>query len=349
MKGKILFITGSINQTSQMHQVAQQLIDYDCWFSQFFSDSPAVNYLIKHTRLLDSTILAGQFKRNSEDYLKKHNLKIDYQAKKNEYDLIVYCSDLHIPQRLRSTKTVWVQEGMTDKYTWKSKIVKALNMSPILSGGTSLNGASNVCDIYCAASEGYKTQFASLGTDASKIVVTGMPNYDNLSQFVDNDFPYRNYVMVATTDMRETFRYENRPSFIKEAVKIANGRKLLFKLHPNEKFDRAQAEIRKYAPEGTLIYQTGNTNQMIANCSELITQYSTVVYTGMALGKKVHSYFNTKQLEQLMPIQNRGMSAYNIAYVCRNFIERDQIRHDFKNPYWELARILSELNMAKKA
>lgn len=332
-----------------MHQVAQQMIDYDCWFSQLFTDSPTVNFLIKHTRLLDNTILSGQFKRNSEDYLKKHNLQIDYQAKKNEYDLVVYCTDLHVPQRLRNTKTVWVQEGMTDKFTTLSKIVKALKLPPILSGGTSLNGASNVCDIYCAASEGYKKQFSRLGTDAGKIVVTGMPNYDNLNQFADNDFPYRNYVMVATTDMRETFRYENRPAFIKEAVKIANGLKLLFKLHPNEKFDRAYAEIERYAPPGTLIYQTGNTNHMIANCSELITQYSTVVYTGMALGKKVHSYFDKKELEKLMPVQNGGMSAYNIAYVCRSFMESGQIRRDFQNPYLELARIITELNMAKNA
>jgi hypothetical protein len=332
-----------------MHQIAQQLVDYDCWFSQFFTDLRFANYLIRHTSLLNGTILAGQFKKNSDEYLRKHKLQIDYQAKKNKYDLVVYCSDLHVPHRLRATKTVWVQEGMTDKYTWLSKIVKALNISPILSGGTSLNGSSNICDIYCTASDGYKTQFNRLGTDAGKIVVTGMPNYDNVSRFTDNDFPHRNYVMVATTDMRETFRPENRPAFIREAVKIANGRKLLFKLHPNEKLERAQAEIRKYAPEGTLIYQTGNTNHMIANCTELITQYSTVVYTGMALGKKVHSYFDKQQLEQLMPVQNGGMSAYNIAYVCRNFIEKNQIRNDFRNPYLELARILTELNTAKNA
>ncbi|WP_121201999.1 UDP-N-acetyl glucosamine 2-epimerase [Mucilaginibacter gracilis] len=345
---KILFITGSLNQTSQMHQIAQQLLDYDCWFSQFFTDLPFINYIIKHTTVLDNTILAGQFRKKSEDYLLANNLQVDYQAKKNQYDLIVYCSDLHIPQRLRHTKTIWVQEGMTDKYTWISKIVKALNLPPILSGGTSLNGASNLCDIYCAASEGYKNQFAALGTDADKIVVTGIPNYDNLSQFIDNDFPHHNYVMVATTDMRETYRAENRPAFIKEAVKIADGRRLLFKLHPNEKFDRAQAEIRKYAPEGTLIYQSGNTNHMIANCAELITQYSTVVYVGMALGKKVHSYFDIDQLNQLAPQQNGGMSAYNIACICRNFIEHNTIVEVSANPYYQLEQILDGLNIAQK-
>jgi hypothetical protein len=349
MKGKILFITGSINQTSQMHQVAQQLADYDCWFSQFFSDSPFVNFLIRHTPLLNNTILAGQFKENSEGYLRSHSLQIDYQAKQNKYDLVVYCSDLHIPKRLRASKTVWVQEGMTDKYTTLSKIVQTLKLPAILSGGTSLNGASNICDIYCAASNGYKKQFSRLGTDANKLVVTGMPNYDNIRQFVDNDFPHRNYVMVATTDMRETFRMENRPAFIKEAVKIADGRKLLFKLHPNEKYDRAESEIKKHAPEGTLIYQSGNTNHMIANCTELITQYSTVVYVGMALGKKVHSYFDMEQLKELAPVQNGGMSAYNIAHICRNFIEHNEIRTDFKNPYYFLGRLMSGLELSKKA
>ena len=262
---------------------------------------------------------------------------------------MVYCSDLHIPTRMRATKTVWVQEGMTDKYTWLSKVVKALNISPVLSGGTSLNGASNVCDIYCAASEGYKKQFSRLGTNTAKIVVTGIPNYDNIAQFIDNDFPHRNYVMVATTDMRETYRFENRPKFIKEAVKIANGRKLLFKLHPNEKFERASAEIRKYAPGGTLIYKKGNTNHMIANCAELITQYSTVVYTGMALDKKVYSYFNVDRLKELMPMQNGGMSAYNIAYLCRNFIEHNEIGQAFKNPYYQLGWMLNNIKTVQNA
>ncbi|HEY4325694.1 MAG TPA: hypothetical protein VGN20_16990 [Mucilaginibacter sp.] len=320
MKNKILFITGSMNQTSQMHQISQHLTDYDCWFSQFFTDSSIGNWLIKNTSLAKNTIASGQFKENSEKYLLANDLQIDYQAKKNKYDLVVYCTELHIPKRLRESKLIWVQEGMTDKFNLLSRIVKALKLPVILTGNTSLNGTSNICDIYCAGSEGYKEQFSRLGTDANKIVVTGIPNYDNIWQFFNNDFPYKDYVMVATTDMRETFRYENRPAFIREAVKIANGRKLLFKLHPNEKFGRAEAEIRKYAPAGTLIYRTGNTNHMIANCSELITQYSTVVYVGLALGKKVHSYFELEQLKRLAPIQNEGVSAANIAKICRDVL-----------------------------
>jgi len=332
MRKKILFITGSMNQTSQMHLISQHLTDYDCWFSQFFTDSRFLNAVIKYTPILNKTIFSGQFRENSEKYLEANGVNIDYQAKKNKYDLVVYCTDLHIPKRMRTSKLVWVQEGMTDKYNFFSKLVHALSLPPIILGNTSLNGCSNICDVYCAGSEGYKEQFSRLGTSAEKIIVTGIPNYDNVRQFFDNDFPYSNYVMVATTDMRETYRYENRPAFIRKAVKIADGRKLLFKFHPNENFDRAEAEIRKYAPAGTLIYRSGNTNHMIANCTELITQYSTVVYVGLALGKKVHSYFDINQLKKLAPIQNGGISALNIANICRNIIEPHSVEnqlHDF--------------------
>jgi hypothetical protein len=304
-----------------MHQIALHLQEFDCWFSQLFSDLKFVDKLIKNTSILNNTILAGQFKKNSEKYLLENGLKIDYKAQKNNYDLVVYCTDLHIPKRMRDAKLVWIQEGMTDRFTVISAITKALGLPTFMPLNTSLNGASNICDVYCAGSEGYKEQFARLGTDRGKIIVTGIPNYDNIRQFFDNDFPHKNYVMVATTDMRETFRFENRIAFIKKAVKIANGRSLLFKLHPNENFERAEAEIRKHAPAGTLIFRSGNTNHMIANCSELITQYSTVVYIGLALGKKVHSYFNIDKLKQLAPIQNGGSSALNIANVCKKLLD----------------------------
>jgi len=340
MKSKILFITGSMNQTWQMHEISKHLPEYDCWFSQFFTDSPTINWIIKHTSLANNTIFSGQFKENSEKYLMANKLQIDYQAKKNKYDLIVYCTDLHIPKRLRQTKMIWVQEGMTDKFNLLSKIIKTFDLPPVLNGNTSLNGTSNICDVYCAGSEGYKEQFSKLGTDPNKIVVTGIPNYDNIEQFCNNDFPYKDYVMVATTDMRETFRYENRPAFIRKAVKIANGRKLLFKLHPNEKFERAEAEIRKHAPAGTLIYRTGNTNHMIANCTELITQYSTVVYVGLALGKKVHSYFDINQLKRLAPLQNEGTSASKIAKICREILvsqtKEKQLQEFFLQDYYDI-------------
>jgi hypothetical protein len=334
MRKKILFITGSQNQTTQMHQIAGLLAgEYDCWFSQVFTDSLLLHFIVHKTPLANGTVIAPHFRRHTEAYLRRHNLQIDYAARLNTYDLVVYCSDMIVPRRMLQTKTLWVQEGMTDPYTLLSRIVKFFRLPSFFSGGTSLNGTSDKCDIYCAASPGYRQLFARRGTKAEKIFVTGIPNYDFLAQHTRNNFPYRDYVMVATSDMRETFRYDNRAAFIKRCATIARGRTLLFKLHPNENRQRAIAEIKQHAPKGTLIFSSGNTYHMIANCSELITQYSTVVYAGLALGKKVHSCFRLSELQAQLPIQNNGTSAANIANICRAYLEHKGTLQQFLQTY----------------
>ncbi len=302
---KILFLTGSTNQTSQMLQIAAELPEYDCRFSQVFTDAKLLRFLAEHTTLVDKTIIAKPFRQKAEAFLKQEGRRIDYRAMDGVYDLVVCCSDLIVPPRLRRTKTVWVQEGMIDKYTLLSKLVHKLQLPPHLCFNTSLNGSTNTCDLYFAASEGYKKYITRLGTEPAKVYVTGIPNYDHIVQYLDNDFPYRDYVMVATTDMRETARPENRPRFIRHTTALADGRQMLFKLHPNEQKERAIKEIRKYGPADALIFQEGNTNQMIANCTELFTQYSTVVYTGIVLGKKVHSWFDVAALKKMALYKTR--------------------------------------------
>ncbi|UAY51527.1 hypothetical protein [Ferruginibacter albus] len=333
-KKKILFIIGSPNQTSQMHKIASELSEYDCYYSQIYSKHPIVNFAVKKG-FLDTTILAGEFRRKADAYLTEHHLPNDYAASvfNNQYDLVVLCSDLIVTKELRKLKTIWVQEGMTDPITTWGKITHALNLPGYFAASTAFNGSANICDIYCAASEGYKKQFTELGTNAGKILITGMPNYDNCQALLQNDFPHHGYVMVATSDIRETFKKEDRPKFIRDCVQVANGRQLLFKLHPNENKERAIAEIKENAPANTLIFTDGNTDHMIANCDELITQYSTVVYIGIALGKKVHSYFDVEKLKQLAPVQNAGKSAANIADICRSYIEFEGSKKEFLDKY----------------
>jgi hypothetical protein len=327
---KILFIVGSLNQTSQMHQVAAQLPEYDCFFSQLYSK----NFLIRHAvrrGILDTTILGGEFKRKSDDYLDQHGLANDYgrSVYDNQYDMAVLCSDLYVPRDLRPLKTVWVQEGMTDPITPWARWTRRLGLPAYWAANTAFNGCSNICDIYCAASEGYKQQFIRLGTDPGRIFVTGIPNFDHAAVHLDNSFPHRGYVLAATSDIRETFRKDDRPAFIRRCAALAAGRQLIFKLHPNEDKERAIREIREVAPLETLIFTEGNTEQMIANCVELITQYSTVVYIGIALGKKVHSHFDVEKLKQLAPVQNGGQSAALIADMCRRYVEFKGAREEF--------------------
>lgn len=329
-KKKILFLTGSINQTIQMHSISKFLSQFDCYFSQFFSGNLLIAKAIEWG-ILDTTIMGNPLRKRAEDYILKHKLPNDYKAQINSYDLVVFCSDMLFPKKFLNTKTIWIQEGMIDPYTILSAFIQKTGIPRYWSFGTSLNGTSNLCDIYCAASEGYKNYFIQNGTEKRKLIVTGIPNYDNLTQYGQNNFEHQGYVMVATTDMRETYRYENRPQFLLKCVDIAGGRKLLFKLHPNEKKDRAIQEIKENCPADTLIYTEGPTNEMIANCEELITQYSTVVYTGLAFGKKVHSFFDLEELQEKMPIQNGGRSAQSIAKICENYLEFVGSKEEFLN------------------
>ena len=327
---KILFITGSLNQTSQMHQIASRLPEYDCYFSQLYSKHPFTQAVVR-SGLLDSTIFGGEFRRKADAYLVHHQLRNDYARSVyyNEYEMAVLCTDLLVPEDLRGLKTVWVQEGMTDPITPWARWTRSLGLPPYWAMNTAFNGCGNICDLYCAASMGYKEQFSHWGTEAARIFVTGIPNYDHAAIFLHNGFPRRGYVLAATSDARETFKKDDRKEFIAKCVAIAGGRPLIFKLHPNEKKQRAISEIRRWAPSDTLIYTEGNTEHIIANCEELITQYSTVVYTGIALGKKVHSYFDVEKLKKLAPIQNGGTSAGNIAALCRRYIEFRGTRSEF--------------------
>jgi hypothetical protein len=125
---------------------------------------------------------------------------------------------------------------------------------------------------------------------------------------------------VATSCIRETFRYDNRAAFIHSAIAKAKGRPLIFKLHPNEKIERAIREIKALAPKA-LIFSEGNIEPMIANCDILITQYSTVSYIGLALGREVHSFFDVDELHELTPIQNGGTSA-RLMIAARMLIVR---------------------------
>lgn len=330
LRKKILFIIGSPNQTTQMHAIASRLPEYDCYFSQLYSRHPIVRLVVK-SGLLDNTILSGEFKRKGDAYLAEHRLRNDYARRVcgHTYDMAVLCTDLLVTKELRKLKTVWVQEGMTDPITPWGQFSRRIGLPAYWAMNTAFNGGSNLCDIYCAASSGYKEQFNRLGTESSRIVVTGIPNYDHAATLLQNNFSHRGYVMVATSDTRETMKRDNREKFIKDCVMIAGGRQLLFKLHPNEQRDRAIAEIRSFAPSDAMIYTEGNTGEMIANCDELITQYSTVVYTGIALGKKVHSYFDVDKLQRLAPIQNDGKSAALIADICRRYIEHKGTRAEF--------------------
>lgn len=325
---KILLVGGSINQTTMMHQIAKHLTDYDCYFTPYYSDG--IIDLLVQKGFLDFTILGGQFRQSTEEYLRANNLPVDYKGMQHDYDLVITCQDLIVPNNLKRKKVILVQEGMTDPETIMYHMVKMLGL-PRWLASTAATGLSDAYQWFCVASEGYRELFIKKGIKPEKIVVTGIPNFDNAAQYLNNNFPYHNYVLVATSDRRETFNYENRKAFIQKAIDIAQGRQLIFKLHPNENHFRATNEIKEMVPDA-LVFTGGNIGHMIANCDVLITKYSSVVYLGIAMGKEVYSDFNVEWLKRLCPIQNGGTSAANIASLARRVLELQpqSVQWDFR-------------------
>ena len=187
-----------------------------------------------------------------------------------------------------------------------------------------MTGMSDAYSDFCVMSEGYRDLFIRKGVDPSKIRVTGIPNFDHAASFLDNDFPHRGYVLAATSCLRETLKYEDRKGFIQKARRIAAGRQLIFKLHPNENIPRATREIQESAPEA-LVYPDGNTDHMIANCDVLVTKYSSVVYVAVALGKEIHSDLDPETLRRLAPIQNGGTAGRRIAELCLRRLEESPL------------------------
>ncbi len=310
---RILFVGGSLNQTTMMHAVARELPEHECVFSPFFADG-LLRRAAEH-RLLDFTILAGQARARSLAYLSAHGLPVDERGARGGYDLVVTCSDLVVPRCLRGRPMVLVQEGMTDPEDWRYRLVRALRLPRFLAN-TSTTGLSHAYQRFCVASPGYAELFARKGVDTGRLVVTGLPNFDDAARFLDNDFPHRGYVLAATSCLRETWKPEDRRGFIQSAVRIAGGRPLIFKLHPNERVERALREIGRDAP-GAPAYAEGDTNHMIANAEAVVTRYSSILFVAAALGKELHCDLPAETVRRLLPVQNGGRSAALIAEVCR--------------------------------
>jgi hypothetical protein len=310
---KVLFICGSLNQTTINYKISKEMPDCDCYFTPYYGDG-IVN-LLASAGLLDFTILGGQARSRTEQFLDEHRCALDLRGTSHDYDLVVTCSDLIVPNNVQGRRIVLVQEGMVDPQNLGAQLVKTLGLPRYL-GNTSMAGLSHAYEIFCVASEGFRKLFVQNGVDPRRLVVTGIPNFDNVDQALRNDFPHHGYVLAATSHLRETWKYENRRAFIKRALEIADNRQLIFKLHPNERRDRAVSEIERYAP-GSLIFQDGNINHMIANCSSLVTRYSSVMLIALAMGKQVYADIGDELLCELAPVQNGGTSARRIASICR--------------------------------
>jgi hypothetical protein len=339
MSEKILFICGSLNQTTMMHKIARQLEEYNCFFTPYYADG--MEDFAARIGLLNFCVLGGRHMQETKAYLTDNNLATDYRGKNHKYDLVVTCSDLIIPNNIRGKRLVLVQEGITEPEGIVYQLVKQFKLPRYLAN-TATTGLSDAYDIFCVASHGYREHFIKKGVRPEKIAVSGIPNFDHLSTACKNDFPFRDYVLVATSPLRETFRPDDRIAFLYHCIQIAHGRPLIFKLHPTENTKRATREIHRLIPEAQVLTH-GNINPMIANASVVITQQSTCTFVAIALGKDVYTNLNINELKHLMPIQNGGMSAQKISEISRRLLHipmpvLEQVRRGYRaRPKWEQA------------
>jgi hypothetical protein len=319
MKKRIFFICGSMNQTTQMHQISKHLPDYEHSFSPFYCHG--FDEMLRRLGLIEFTIAGNRMVERCRVYLHNHGLAIDYQGKNRPFDLVVTCTDVYLQKNIRDNRIVLVQEGIIDPDSIMFRLVKRFRFLPRWMADTAMTGLSDAYRAFCVASEGYRDFFIQRGARPEKIVVTGIPNFDNCRQYYVNNFPYHHYVLACTSNYRELFRREDRVAFIRRAVEIAGGRQLIFKLHPNENIERATREIRTHAP-AAMVLTTGRAEEMIANCDALITRFSSTAFIGVALGKETYSDLDMRTLTRLMPLQNDA-AASNIATVCRRVLEEN--------------------------
>jgi len=323
----ILLICGTLSQTKAMIAIGRELADHNCSYTPFYCDG----HLLRASQRgqLDFTVLAGALRERSVAYMRQANVPIDDRGEARDYDLIVTCSDLILQDNIEDKRIVLVQEGLTEPEGFLFWLVKHLGI-PRVFANTAAFGLSDGYEVFCVASPGARDLFRARGVRDSKMVVTGIPNFDDVSELRNNDFPHRDFVLICTSNARETFKYHDRMRFLRDGLKIAGGRPVIFKLHPAEQHDRAIREIRSIAPSA-MILTDGNTEQMIANCTALVAPYSTVAVTAALLGKEVHSFIEPEFLRQVLPLQNGGTSAKRIADVCRacfdsNPIEIEKVR-----------------------
>jgi hypothetical protein len=314
---RILFICGSMNQTTQMHQISRHLAEHEHAFTPYYCDG--MHEVLRRMGMLEFTVIGNKLANRCRNYLLDQNLAIDYGGRSGPYDLVLACSDVYLPRNIRRTPMVLVQEGITDPEEFTYRLVRRFRFLPLWIAGTAATGLSGAYWRFCVASEGYRDFFVRKGADAAKIVVTGIPNFDNCDRYRVNAFPHHGYVLACTSPLRELFRGEDRPAFIRKVLAIADGRPIIFKLHPNENVERATREINEHAPRA-LVFSAGSAEEMIANCDVLITRFSSTAFVGIGLGKETHSDVDMEEMRRLMPIQNNA-SAKNIANVCRELLD----------------------------
>lgn len=312
-KPKVLLIGGNKNQITMLHKISEHLQPCDCFFSPYFYSDTIIS-VFRKWGLTQSSTLGSRMQKITIDYLTNNDLQMDIGGRTHKYDLAIILTDIMDSSNLKNVKKVLVQEGLIIPEGLKYFFVKTLPI-PLWLLNANAAGLSNDYDYFCVASKGYYDEFVKQGIDRNKLVVTGIPNFDNIvNEHSNKKFEIHDFILLATHCHREDFEFENRKKLLHKTRELANGRQIVVKLHPRENFNRAIKEIHRYLPNAR-VFTDGDTEAMIANCEIFITSFSSTIFTALLLGKEVHCNISLDRVKKLAPLQN-GQAARNIANIC---------------------------------
>jgi len=284
MRKRIFFICGSMNQTTQMHQVSKHLPDYEHSFSPYYCHG--FDEILRRLGLIEFTIAGNKVVGRCRTYLQNHGLFIDYQER-------IRPTTWWLPARMYiSRRTSETTGSYWFKRDYRPGIhnVSSRQTPPVPStvdGGYGDDRSQRRIPGFLCRKRGIPRFLHPKRRAPEKIVVTGIPN-SMTAAILHQRFSLQALRAGLHVTLRELFRREDREAFIRRAVEIAGGRQLIFKLHPIENVERATREIIAHAP-GAMVFATGSAEEMIANCDVLITRFSSTAFVGVALGKETYS------------------------------------------------------------
>lgn len=315
---RVLCVVGSVNQCTQLHQVVQALGEVDAYFTPAFSDGLAFR-LTRALGLQEVAITGYRRRARAFRYLAEQGLAVDLHGElhRGHYDLVLLCTDLVLPSWLRGATrppTVLVQEGIHDPPSCMATLRQWVPGLPRWLEGTAALGQSDAYDALCVASPGYADFFASRGVARHKLFATGIPNFDDCAAYARQPGPAAGYLLVCTSDARETCMPGDRGRLLERVAALRRGRALHFKLHPNERLPRAHDEIRARFPDA-VIHVDGSAERLVAHADEVVCEWSSLAFVALALGKPCHSYRDLDSLKTLLPLQH-GRAAQEIAALC---------------------------------
>jgi hypothetical protein len=130
--------------------------------------------------LAEFSIGGHRLRQRSVENLRDHRLELDIDGREGGYDLHVTCSDvvhrdeLAKPPDRRRTRT-----DPRPRRRPSRLVMKLPRLIPLWLAGTARTGLSGVYEKFCVASEGYRDLFVTRGARRERLVVTGIPNFDD--------------------------------------------------------------------------------------------------------------------------------------------------------------------------